>query len=426
MKYVQEETRLVPLAGEAEVIVVGGGPAGVCAAVAAARGGADTLLIETNGCLGGMWTAGCMGLLLDVANKGEKSLIREIMDSLAAGNLRQKNLFDVEGMKFFLEEWCQASGVRIRYFTTLADVVKDGERIDCIITESKSGREAWRAKVFIDCTGDGDLGFKAGNPYEAGHLENGLCQPMSLLALLTGLDIEEVRPYCQGGGEWQEVADRFSALLKEGDYQPSYQGVALFHLGEGMFFLMANHQYGKSGLSAADLTEATLAARSEINRQIAILRSRGGIWKNVKLAATAEKIGVRESRRLTGAYMVTLADLAQGRCHEDGIAKVSFCIDVHALRKDKDCKIETPPVKTMPYEVPLRALISLNVENLLFAGRCISGDFFAHASYRVTGNAAQFGEAAGALAALSSTMKIPVRKVDCQLVQEKINWEKQS
>ncbi len=401
MEQIKETERQTPVVASADVIVVGGGPAGVCAAVAAARSGADTILIESHGCLGGMWTSGSLGWLIDGNNKPEQSLTAEIIRGLQPHGRMQSTTFsfEVEAMKLFLEEWCLAAGVRLRYHTTLADVKMDGSRIDCAITVSKSGREAWRAKQFIDCTGDGDLGFLAGNPYEIGHPDNGKCQPMSLLALLTGLNYDEVRPYTAKSGDWHEVADRFSALLRDGDYQPSYQGVALFHLGGSLFFLMANHQYEKSGVSADDLTSATINARAEVNRQIAILKSRGGIWRDVQLAATAETIGVRESRRLTGRYQVTLADLAEGARHEDAVTRVDFGIDVHALDDKGKCKTETAPARSKPYEVPLRALTSVNVENLLFAGRCISGDFYAHSSYRVTGDAAQFGEAAGRHAA---------------------------
>lgn len=413
VKWVQEKERRTPVAGSADVIVAGGGPAGVCAAVAAARGGADTLLLEAGGCLGGMWTAGCLGWLIDGDAKESNSLTAEIMRSLKERGQMQKRAFDVEGMKLFLEEWCMGNRVRIRYFSPLADVIKNGEEegegaIDSVITVSKSGREAWRGKVFIDCTGDGDLGFLAGNPYEIGRPEDGCCQPMSLLALLTGLDYQEVWPCCAGQGNWDEVAERFSSLLTEGEYHPSYRGVGLFHLGGDLFFLMSNHQYGKSGLSADDLTAATVAARREVHRQVDILKRRGGIWRNVQLVATAERIGVRESRRLQGRYKVTLDDIAEGRRHEDAIARVTFGIDIHELRGEGKCKIEAPPVRSQPYDVPLRALISANVENLLFAGRCISGDFYAHSSYRVTGNATRFGQAAGTLAALSCRQRLPV------------------
>ena len=225
---------------------------------------------------------------------------------------------------------------------------------------------------------------------------------MSLLALLTGLDPEQVRPYLAEQGAWHEVAARFSSLLSEGTYRPSYRGVALFHLGKGLFMLMANHQYGCSSLDAGDLTKATIAARGEIYRQIQILRTRGPVWRNVQLVATGARIGAREGRRLNGLYRVTLRDVLTGKTHPDGICPVRFGIDVHALSQDGDCKLEATPPVAGCYEIPLRALIARDLLNLLMAGRCISGDFHAHASYRVSGNAAVTGQAAGILAALAA------------------------
>ena len=131
MEWIQEEGRRTPVAGVADVIVAGGGPAGVCAAVAAARSGANTLLLEAGGCLGGMWTAGCLGWLLDGMDKPKDSLPGELIAGLQARGQMDGKAFDVEAMKLFLEEWCLASGVRLRYFTTLADVIKEIGRASC-------------------------------------------------------------------------------------------------------------------------------------------------------------------------------------------------------------------------------------------------------------------------------------------------------
>jgi len=405
MSYVTESARQTPVAGQYDVVIAGGGPAGVCAAVAAARRGVKVLLLESAGCLGGIWTNGMVAWVIDAATKPEHALITEIIRNLRGQKMlhgKYSFAFDVEAMKYFLEGWCLTAGVSLNYHTNVCGVVKDGGKITHLITESKSGRECWAAKIFIDCTGDGDLGALAGNPFAVGHPESGKTQPMSLIALLTGIKKEEVLPYTSDGGSWHEVADRFSALLKTADYAPSYQGVALFHLTGDLFYLMANHQYGYSGIDAGSLTAATLAGRREIHRQVDILRSHGGVWQNLQLAATANRIGVREARRLAGVYEVTSRDLECGQRHADGICEVTACVDIHALDDKSHCKIEHSEVKMVNYDIPLRALMSINIDNLLMAGRCVSGDFFAHASYRVTGDAAMLGEAAGVLAAVAA------------------------
>ena len=408
MYSIELEPEKIPEAGAAEVIVAGGGPAGVCAAIAAAETGAVTMLIEEAGCLGGVWTSGALAWILDAEGKSRKSILTRIVKTL-----RQRDelefagagtpAFQVEAMKVLLDELSLAAGVKIRCYTRVVGVKRSSEgAISHLITESDSGREAWGGRVFIDCTGDGTLGALAGNAFELGEPSTHRTQPMSLLALLTGLDPEQVRPYLAEQGAWHEVAARFSSLLSEGTYRPSYRGVALFHLGKGLFMLMANHQYGCSSLDAGDLTKATIAARGEIYRQIQILRTRGPVWRNVQLVATGARIGAREGRRLNGLYRVTLRDVLTGKTHPDGICPVRFGIDVHALSQDGDCKLEAMPPVAGCYEIPLRALIARDLPNLRIAGRCISGDFHAHASYRVSGNAAVTGQAAGILAALAA------------------------
>ncbi|WP_372808864.1 FAD-dependent oxidoreductase [Pontiella sp.] len=406
MNYLEEKSRQVPVVADADVIVSGGGPAGVCAAIAAARRGARTVLLERGGCLGGTWTAGALGWIIDSA--GKNGLLAEIIEELAsmgcvpASPSRRSSVpFDPEGMKLVLETLCSRANVRIRLHTLVADVVKDGAgELKAVVTESKSGREAWRGKVFIDATGDGDLGALSGCRYAVGN-PNGQIQPMSLLALVTGVDPTDAAAYVMNYSPREQAIEALRTdLLAEG-VEPSYHDTSLFHLGGELYFLMANHQYGGKGTDADDVTRATLEARREIHRQVETLRRRGGVWEKIQLAATAEHIGVREGRRIKGLYEVSLEDLKSGARHADAVCRSTFCVDVHALDASTG-GIEVPPCAVKPYDIPLRALISADVPNLMMAGRCISGDFYAHASYRVTGNAAVLGEAAGVCATIAA------------------------
>ena len=164
--------------------------------------------------------------------------------------------------------------------------------------------------------------------------------------------------------------------------------------------LMADHEYGVSGINRADVTKATLAARKEIHASVNALRKSGGPWKTVHIVATPEQIGIREARRLHGRYTLTLEDILAGRKFDDAVCRVTFCIDIHSTNPNKTKGIAKAPGKVKPYDIPLRALIAKDLDGLYFAGRCISGDFFAHASYRVTGNAVATGEGAGKAAAI--------------------------
>jgi hypothetical protein len=407
---VREPARDVPVAGTFDVVVCGAGPAGVAAAVAAARKGARTLLLEQHGCLGGIWTSGLLSWLLDHANK--QGFMAELTQRMTQRNARTvspagtpTNAFDAEVMKAVLETLCEEAGVEVWLHTRVAATVKREGRLTHVVTESKSGREAVAGKVFVDATGDGDLGALAGCGFDLGQPETGDTQPMSLIALVAGIsasaiqdfynDLDEARP-------WAAPKDRLRVAMEAGGHSPSYAKPSLFRVRDDLFLLMANHEYGVKGLNSRDVTRATLHARKELNGLIDGLRGTGGVWKELRLVATAEQIGVREGRRLHGLYTVTADDLREGRRFDDAVCRVTFPVDVHALDPKKTKGIEAHPWRAQPYDIPLRALVAKDVQGLMFAGRCISGDFIAHASYRVTGNAVTLGEVAGKASAAAA------------------------
>lgn len=391
-----EPERVLPVAYDADVVVCGGGPAGAAAALAAARKGKKTVLLESGSCLGGIWTSGALCLLLDHQNK--KGIMAEILERLQAlGALpdfrkNSGNCYDVETMKFLLDEMCAEAGVTVQLFTQVADALVENGRLRAVITESKSGREAVKGRVFVDCTGDGDVAARAGCGFDFGRPGDGSFMPMSLMALLTGLNAEEMKPF--------HHPDTLLAEMRRCGVEPSYRRPSLWFLSENLFGLMTTHAHGLRGIDVRELTRAQIQTRAELNRLVRKLRQAGGVWKNLQLAATAEKIGVREGRRIHGKYTITEQDLREGRTHADAVCRVTYCVDVHSprpLEPGKPSISESWTVK--PYDIPMRALIARDVENLLLAGRCISGDFIAHSSYRVTGNAVPMGEAAGNYAA---------------------------
>ncbi|GAB4459794.1 MAG: FAD-dependent oxidoreductase [Armatimonadaceae bacterium] len=409
----REAERDTPIVAECDVVVAGGGPAGFAAAVAAARTGAKTILIETQGCLGGVWTSGLLSWVLDSGNK--PGIIRELFDRLERQGERQPMRWggvacDVEAMKLLLEEMCLEAGVTVRLHTRVVAAARNREnRLAVAITESKSGREAWHAPVFVDATGDGDLAACAGCGFDVGHPETGKTQPMSMLCLLTGIRYEEAQPYIHDqSGKWREDSNLILEALARVGVQPSYTAPILIKLhdsGESgaLYLMMANHEYGVSGLDAQQLTEATLRSRREVHTIVNGLRRFGKPFENLRLVATGAQIGVREGRRISGHYTVTRDDLISGARHPDAICRVKFPVDVHALDPRKDGKsYGKQGVTAQPYDIPLRALIARDVDGLMMAGRCISGDFIAHSSYRVTGNAVAMGEAAGTCAGLAT------------------------
>ncbi len=393
----------VPVQGNYDVVVVGGGPAGACAAISAARKGAKVLLIEKNGCIGGIWTAGALSWVLDAHDKG--GIIKEITQELkerGSGRIARDSIFisDVEQMKLILEEKLLDANADFLLHTRLTSAVTENGVLRYVITDSKSGKQAWGAKVFIDCSGDGDLGAMAKCRYEEGKSGTGETQPMSLVALLSGIKSGDMKPfdntlpYGEGKTPKQKLLDEF---LRCG-VKPSYTLPALYHVGNDVYMLVANHEYDCKATNARDITKATVNARKEINILVNALRNSGGIWKNIQLVATAENIGVREGRRIEGLYCVCQNDLYNGATFEDAVCHINAGIDIHATKKNVG-SIEKNSKVTHPYDIPLRALIAKDVKGLMMAGRCISGDFKAHSSYRMSGSAAAMGEAAGKAAA---------------------------
>jgi hypothetical protein len=312
-------------------------------------------------------------------------------------------------MKLLLEELCLAAGVKIHLHTRVASVIKEGRNVVGVITESKSGRQAWRGRTLIDTTGDGDVGALAGNSFELGVDNACPCQPMSMCALLTCDDVAALNAYVRFGDGY-ENPDRYGhkkrllAELRRAGSDPSYQAPTFFPVRGNLILAMLNHEYGVNATDAEAVTAATLRARAEVNSLVRGLRSLGGPWKGMQVVATAEQIGVRDGRRLAGRYTVVKNDVANGARHDDAVVRATFSVDVHALTKDKSA-YSSMGVKVKPYDIPLRALIAKDVDGLMMAGRCISGDFIAHASYRVTGNAVAMGEAAGVTSALAASSK---------------------
>lgn len=408
----------LPLVEDADVIVCGAGPAGVTAAITAARAGARVRLFEWRGCLGGVWTAGLLGYFLDFDKPGFAKELRDSLDKRdARANTKSASAFcyDPEALKLLLEEMCVEAGVKFQYHTKVSAAFKDGRRLTTIVTESKSGRQAWRAPVFIDATGDGDLGAQAGCNFEIGEAADCPCQPLSLNALLVVKDVEALRKFVRfgvplagensKGDKKKQIKD---AIVKTGHF-PSYASPTMFHVKDNLIFAMLNHEYGVKPWDAAEMTAATVRARAEMNKMVAGLRALGGPWEGMQLVATAEQIGVRDGRRIAGRFTVTKEDVIKGSRYDDAVVRATFGVDVHATTKehnqDGSGHKANMNIKVEPYDIPLRAMIARDVDGLMMAGRCISGDFISHSSYRVTGNSVGMGEGVGVIAALAAQSK---------------------
>jgi hypothetical protein len=408
-----ETARELPLHADADVIVCGAGPAGCAAAIAAARSGARTRLVEVHGCLGGVWTAGLLTYIFDFNKPG---MTREILRRLEARDARRGSntdrfVYEPDEMKVLLEEMCVEAGVKFHLHTRVAAAYRAERRLQTIVTESKSGREAWRAPVFVDATGDGDLGAQAACGWDIGQGGDACpCQPLTLNALAVVRDATKMGDYISFyDGDDQmprhvQATKNFIAEIHRAGLDPSYAMPTLFQVRGNLLLVMVNHEYNIKAYDAVAITEATVRARAEIFRMVRALNKLGGVWEGMRIVASAEQIGVRDGRRIHGRYTVTKDDLSNGARHADAVTRPNFGVDIHAPTR-ADNKVETITrggIKMRPYDIPLRALIAKDVDGLMMAGRCISGDFVAHASYRVTGDAVAMGEAAGVVAAIAA------------------------
>lgn len=409
-----EPSRDIPISGNYDVIVCGGGPAGIAAALSSARSGSKTLLVELGGCLGGVWTSGLLTFIFDFNKPGITEEIKQRLDAIGARRNKTENnfVYSPEPMKLIVEQMCLDSGVDILLHTRVVAAYLKNKRLTTIVTESKSGREAWTANAFIDTTGDGDLGALAGNGWEMGlGDETCPCQPLTLNALAVVKDVEKLKDFLSfydfNKADFKDHVQKYHVFKDEilrAGIDPSYGSPTLFPIKDNLVMIMANHEYNVKATDAREVTKATLNARAEVHKISQALAKLGGPWEGFQLIATADQIGIRDGRRLFGRYRMTKEDLANGRSFDDGVTRVNFGVDIHALdrEKNKTRPIDGSQIPMKPYQIPIRALIARDVDGLMMAGRCISGDFISHASYRVTGDAVAMGEAAGTVASIAA------------------------
>ncbi len=396
---VVESVRRVPIRQRVDVLVCGGGPAGVGAAIAAAREGARTLLIERHGMLGGVWTAGLLNPFFECLGRGW------CVDDLT-GRLERRGAlmpwlftrtFDTEMMRLVLEEMLTEAGAQWLYHTWIADAIVSDGTVRGAVIESKAGRQAVLADVVIDATGDGDIAARAGCQYELGRIEDGLLQPMTLMFEVRGVEgfsMDDSRPlYDAMARAIREHRIDFTLPFPRAKYVPWIIATPR----RGTADVQLTHVYRMNSLEPADVTAATVQARAMAHKAAEVLRHVPGL-ENLELTHTAAHIGVREGRRIRGHYRLEMADLAGGREFEDGIATCTFVVDVHDPELKPDRK-DAPPPRTRPFEIPYRCLVAADVDRLLLAGRLISGSHEAHGAYRQTGTAMATGQAAGLAAA---------------------------
>lgn len=387
--------------GEYDIIVVGAGPAGCAAAISAARCGMKTLIIDKFNCLGGMWTTGFMNPLFDCANKGGilKEIIDELKEAKAWGGFRNQS-FNYEYMKHILDVKMKDAGAEVLLNTNFSKTLAENKRVYGIVFENIEGRFAALSKIVIDATGDGNAAASAGCEFMLG--EDGdytKCQAMTLMFLVGNIP----EKYKDGLMMFEKLERAYKKAGKILPFKKPY----LIPVPNSKFgVIQFTHMYDYNPLSARDITVASEEGRRQVIDAFEALREYDEEFKEIDLIFSSNALGVRESRRIVGEYILTCDDIYSGRRFYDGIAEVTFNVDLHT--KDNKAQKLT---EVVPYEIPFRCLIPKSFEGILTAGRCISGDREAMASYRVTGDCCQMGEAAGKGAALAVKNNVSLKDV---------------
>lgn len=411
-----------------DVIVAGGGPAGVSAAVSSARQGAKTALVERYGILGGMLTSGHVQPILGFAEG--RTMYDEMISLLGEGHESERIItrngpeigVDVEEAKYKLLKLAVDEGVDVYLQTPVADVIVENGVLCGIKVLTPEGIKVMTAKAFVDSTGDGFVAARCGCPFEIGREADGKCQPVTLEFTLSGID-EKYGFTCFGGSDPVTLPDgrRYSEVCKEAcknGILPENVSIVRIHktLYKGERNINATQYNGCNTLDPKDSTKADLALREQIPVIIDFLKKNAPGFENCTLKSTGSTLGVRETRRFIGDYVISDTDVENGARFDDVVVhKAWFLIDIHNPTGGGQAEKHSQPAT--PYDIPYRSLLPKNVDGLLLSGRNISGTHRAHASYRVMGVALATGQAAGVAASLSAKYGCVPRRLDYKHVQ---------
>lgn len=423
MEFYVECAKKIPVAGTCEILVTGGGPAGVAAAIASAREGRKTILLEQSGDVGGVATTGLMSHWTGTTQGGfyEELLERSRDDDGSDSEMRQT--INPEKLKTVLLEMLLEAGVELRLYTLAGDAIVEENVIKGVIIQSKSGREAIMANIVIDTSGDGDIAAKAGVPYVKGRESDGKMQPMTIMFKVAGVDFERGVFPCGFEETFEVPKGDLQSLGKEMLPYPAGHVLLYKSTLPGIVTCNMTNCIDVDGTSAVDMTKATIVCRKQIDPIIEFLRSTVPGFESCYLISSASIIGVRETRHFQGEKTLTREDVIGARQFEDWVVtKAHFGFDVHNMSGSGldatgvQKKFETKDSYTIPYG----CLVPKKIDNLLLAGRNISGSHIAHASYRVMPICVNMGQAAGIAASLCCEISVTPRQLDYHLIQQKL------
>jgi hypothetical protein len=443
--------RSLPIARPVDVAVVGGGPSGLGAAVAAARQGARTLVIERHGYLGGNLTAGLVGpCMTSFSLDGSQQLIKGVFEEFVRrmqamdGALHPSGIaastaycgfiehghdkvtpFEPEAAKIVALRMCREAGVELMLHSLVVDALTEDvsgrKRLGGLVCASKSGLHVQPAKIVVDCSADGDVAALAGAATEMGRASDGLTQPMTMFFRVKDVNDQVVEDYVRAHPEdYRPYAGIVAKAQRQGRFPVPRRGIGLYKtLQPGVWRINTSRVLKRNGTDVFDLSAAEIEGREQVYALLDFFRSDLPGFENCRLLDTAAQIGVRETRRVVGEYMLSLGDLQNGRQFEDVIALCGYPVDIHDPTGSGGGVAEAPPTANA-YEIPYRILVPKTLDGLLVAGRAVSATHEALGAIRVMPPCFAMGEAAGIAAAMAVESGIEPRTVSVLELQRRL------
>ena len=430
MRTIDEKARKTPVILETDVLVVGGGPSGINAAIAAKRLGMDVTLLEANGFLGGTLTSVTLGNICGLyAAVGDElipmvqgiasELVERLKKREGVSNPRRWKkagtiAFDVLSMKIVYDEMISEAGVRLLCHVLATDVIMDGNAIKGVIIESKAGREAIMAKVVVDASGDADIAARAGAPFHV--IPVAQLQYPTTMFRWSNVDTAAYVPLSR-----EQLTECLEKAIKAGIELPR-TNVAAHVIRAGEVHCNVTRVPKEDGspinpLDPWELTYAEVMGRKQVMQYQEAFRRFVPGFQNGYVNDTGASIGIRESRLIQGEYTLTEEDVLGYHKHDDGVACTAWPIEIHGAGYNTEWIWFDDGEY---YNIPLGTLIPLEVENLLVSGRSLSSTHVAHASARCGAMAMALGQASGTAAAVALKTNTPIRKVDIAKVQEEL------
>ena len=395
-----EYTKQIETIGNFDVVIAGGGPGGIGAAIAAADMGMKVIIIERAGVLGGNLTIGHVSPISGGHTKNSMAaFINKLLSPENGADC------DFEEAKIKLTVLAEEKGICVYLNSSVCDVIKNGDSIESVIISTQFGLKNIKGKMFVDATGDAVLSYLAGEKIEYGR-EDGLVQPMSIMFTISNIDPEQRLTCYHENHTTQLKKGEYLQMCRDacasGELPPEINIIRLYpgtNKSERVVNATQINRYNP--LDPIDYTKAQTELRKQMKMVVDFLKNNVEGFENIKIKDSSDIVGIRESRRVMGQYVLDAQDLIEGKAFEDVIVHdADFPIDIHNPNGAGQAESDTVPMLTGKYDIPYRCIVPLVNNNLFTAGRCISGTHRAHASYRVMNIAVNLGEAAGTAAAL--------------------------